>query len=89
MFSFLSTSSIANISKVYCRYYYIMALIVIFSTALLTLGLMGSVYSSLVNKREKLHWSMFAGYLYAVFVNLILIVNFRLLFAMCSNSIQN
>jgi mannose/fructose/N-acetylgalactosamine-specific phosphotransferase system component IIC len=73
MFSILSKSSVGNISKVYCDYYYIMALIMIFSIALSILGLMGAIYKSMTDKREKVGQGTFIAFGYAMFINVILI----------------
>jgi len=87
MFSFLSKSSVGNISRVYCDYYYIMALIMIFSIAVSILGLMGVIYKSMVDKREKVGVSTFIAFGYAMFINVILYINYSLLFTMCRHSI--
>ena len=89
MLSFLSKSSVGNIPKVYCDYYYIMALIMIFSIALLILGLMVAVYRAIVDKREKLNQSTFIAFGYAMFINVMIYINYSLLFTMCRNSIGN
>lgn len=87
MLSFLSKSSVGNIPKLYCDYYYFMALIMIFSMALTLLGLMGAIYKSMVDKREKIGQSTFIAFGYAMFINTILYINYSLLFTMCRNSI--
>jgi hypothetical protein len=85
----MSKSSVGNISSVYCDYYYIMALIMIFSIAISILGLMVAIYKSMVDKREKVGWKTFLAFGYALFINTILYVNYSLLFTMCRNSIAN
>ena len=89
MLSILSKSSVGNISKVYCDYYYFMALIMIFSIAMLILGLMGAIYRSMVDKREKVTQGTFIAFGYAMFINTIIYINYSLLFTMCRNSIGN
>jgi hypothetical protein len=89
MFSFLSKSSVGNISSVYCDYYYIMALVMIFSIAASILGLMAAIYKSMVDKREKVGAGTFVAFGYAMFINTILYINYSLLFTMCRNSITD
>jgi hypothetical protein len=89
MLSFLSKSSVGNISKVYCDYYYVMALIMIFSIALSLIGLMAVFYRSMVDKRDKVTQSTFIAFGYAMFINIMLYINYSLLFTMCRNSIGN
>lgn len=89
MFSFLSKSSVGNISKVYCDYYYIMSLIMIISISFTILGLMTTMYKSMVDKREKVGQGTFIAFGYAMFINTILYINYSLLFTMCRNSIPN
>jgi hypothetical protein len=66
-----------------------MALIMIFSIALSILGLMGAIYKSMVDKREKVGQGTFIAFGYAMFINVILYINYSLLFTMCRNSIGN
>jgi len=66
-----------------------MALIMIFSFALSILGLMGAIYKSMVDKREQVGQGTFIAFGYAMFINVILYINYSLLFTMCRNSIGN
>jgi hypothetical protein len=66
-----------------------MALVMIFSIALSILGLMGAIYKSMVDKREKVGQGTFIAFGYAMFINVILYINYSLLFTMCRNSIGN
>lgn len=89
MFSFLSKSSVGNIPRLYCDYFYFMALFMIFNIAVSTLGLMYSVYRSVSAKGEKVTRTTYIGFTYATIINTILFINFSLLFTMCRNSITN
>ena len=89
MFSFLSKSSVGNIPRLYCDYFYIMALIMVLNIALSILGLMYAIYKSMVDKRERVTQGTFVAFAYATFINTILFINFSLLFTMCRNSITN
>jgi hypothetical protein len=61
----------------------------IFSIALSILGLMGAIYKSMTDKREKVGQGTFIAFGYAMFINVILYINYSLLFTMCRNSIGN
>ncbi len=87
MFSFLSKSSVGNISKEYCDYFYIMALIMVISIAFSILGLMVAVYKSATDKRSGITSGTYAAFAYTLFIHSILFINYSLLFSICRKTL--
>lgn len=88
MLSILSKNSVGNIGKVYCDYFYILALVMIFSIAISIFGFAFMLYKSMVDKRVKLDGNVYGAFAYALFINIILYIQNSLFYTMCIKSIQ-
>lgn len=87
MLSLLSKNSVGSIGKVYCDYFYILALIMIFSIAMSVFGFIFLLYKSMTDKRTKIDGNVFAAFAYALFINIILYIQNSLFYTMCIRSI--
>ena len=88
MLSILSKNSVGNIGKVYCDYFYILALVMIFSIALSIFGFTFMIYKSMTDKRVKMDGNVYGAFAYALFINIILYIQNSLFYTMCIKSIQ-
>lgn len=87
MLSILSKNSVGNIGKVYCDYFYILALIMIFSIAMTIFGIIYALYQSMTDRRSKIDGNVYGVFAYALFVNIVLYIQNSLFYTMCVRSI--